>query len=553
MPVADFLKNFFGDFGEGYLESRHPERARGGRQNAREVLQERIFQDRQKEQDFQQNQSRLNAANKASIGEHQSNIDLAKSREADLNKQRDFSQATSVGDRFAGGSWMPAPTAAPSDATVTRLRDMSGIPEAEREFVDPNETTTVHDVPNGPDPMGRPFVEAGGQMMIPRSPEELTTQEITKNKTIDEAKQSTLASHLKSYTDAFPEFAAAHKDDIARASFHSMLGGPLPEQSMEQMATDLYKRAGSIAPTDPAQKTALDLANHLMTEKHANSASGGLGALGDITPRNPTVPHGTPDESVLEKEPSSIRALVKGLTGYQLTPPTGFALAKEGSPWNRALQLATQYDDTFDASQYKVRQNLKNDFTSGKTAQNIKSLNTVIAHLDSLDKNLKAVGNGSFHAGNSLLNLIKGETVGNPAISAANNDATAVSDELSTVFKGQNTSDKSVKDWRENIHPEKITPGEADATKTSAIELLRGRLDAIKDQWERGMGKPLTDPIISPSSQAILDRLEGKISSGKVHLRLTKNGKTADRDNLDPVKDKALIDKYKAIGMEEVK
>lgn len=525
------------------------------RQSAKELLQERIFQDRTKEKDFQQNQGRLNAANQAQVQEHQSNIDLNKSKEKDLNDSRSFSQATTMGDKYAGGTWQAAPTPPPGDLSVTRPRDMSQIPEAEREFVDPNETTVQHNVSNGPDPMGRPFVNAGGQMMIPKSPEEIERQKLASANAVDDSHQADISKHLKAYSDAFPDFAAAHKDDIARASFHSMTGAPLPEQSIEQMATDLYKRAGSASPTDPAQKASADLADHLMAEKKAKP--GGADAAGDITSRNPLLPHGALDESVFDKEPNSIKTLAKGLANYSLPTPSGFAL-KEGSPWNRALQLASQYDDTFDSSQYKVRQNLKNDFTSGKTAQTIKSLNTVVAHLDSLDKSTQSLNNSDFHLANQGKNIAKTHLGGYPELTTMHNDANAVADELSTAFRQSNISDTEVKNWRSNLKDES-TPAEFKAWIKSGVDLIRGREGAVEDQWTRGMGKPLETPIWSPTAKKVLDRFDGKdtdsnTGTSKIHLRLTtKSGATADRPNLDAVKDKDLIDKMKAAGAVEVK
>jgi hypothetical protein len=50
-------------------------------------------------------------------------------------------------------------------------------------------------------------------------------------------------------------------------------------------------------------------------------------------------------------------------------------------------------DPTFDGVNFQARAKTRSDFTSGKSAQNITALNTVVGHLDHLDRTIDGLGN----------------------------------------------------------------------------------------------------------------------------------------------------------------
>src|SRR5690349_10961119 len=75
-------------------------------------------------------------------------------------------------------------------------------------------------------------------------------------------------------------------------------------------------------------------------------------------------------------------ALVRGLADGRIAFPTGAALR---SPyWQKVLTNVVNYDPNFDAVNYGSRYATRKDFTSGKSAQNIKALNTAIGHVGQL-------------------------------------------------------------------------------------------------------------------------------------------------------------------------
>lgn len=169
------------------------------------------------------------------------------------------------------------------------------------------------------------------------------------------------------------------------------------------------------------------------------------------------------------------------------------------------VQRAYLYDPTFDAKEYAVRAKLRSDFTSGKGAVNIRSLNTAVGHLESLSKAANALDNAPVQLWNMIAN--KGLTgIGDSRVTNFNTAATAVAGELATVFKSTSGTDQEIKAWRENISASQ-SPEQLKESIQTAIELLGGRLGALQAQYETGLGRKADFTFLSPKSRKILTSL----------------------------------------------
>jgi len=175
------------------------------------------------------------------------------------------------------------------------------------------------------------------------------------------------------------------------------------------------------------------------------------------------------------------------------------------------VQRAYAYDPSFDAKEYAVRAGVRKDFASGKAAVNIRSLNTAVAHLDSLSKAAKGLNNGSITLWNEIKNygLTK---VGDPRVKKFNTSATAVSGELATVFKSTSGTDQEIKEWRQNMDTAG-SPEQIQAFVDQGIELLGGRLRALQMQYQTGLGKAKDFRFLSEPSLKILRNLGVDIES----------------------------------------
>ena len=206
------------------------------------------------------------------------------------------------------------------------------------------------------------------------------------------------------------------------------------------------------------------------------------------------------NESSLAKYPPEVRGVARGLANYTIPLPSGIAISKPY--WTAAMQAAQEYDPSFDASQYKIRQNLKNSFTSGEASNNIRSLNTVMAHLAALKQSANALNNTGFTPFNYLANEAE-QTFGDPRVNNFQTNADAVANELTRVFRGTNGAEADVQGWRQRLSAN-ASPGQQQGAIDKAIELAAGRMGALRSQYESGMGKPPRQQFMSSQARAIL-------------------------------------------------
>jgi hypothetical protein len=170
----------------------------------------------------------------------------------------------------------------------------------------------------------------------------------------------------------------------------------------------------------------------------------------------------------------------------------------------RVLNAAAEVNPDFDANQYQTRQGVMKSFGSGQDAGNIASANTIVEHLDKWLKAGEALHNRSFEPWNSVANKTA-EVFGSPAPTVFQSTADAVASELAKLFKGSgNANVQEIKEWRDNLSP-KMSPDQIKAQAQTIINLMDGRLDALKTKWEQGMGTPRQSGFLSPQARQILE------------------------------------------------
>ena len=214
------------------------------------------------------------------------------------------------------------------------------------------------------------------------------------------------------------------------------------------------------------------------------------------------------NEKVLEGVNPAIAQQVKLLAAGRIAPPTSFAASKPY--WQGLLSLAAQYDPQFDAVNYGARQAALKDMTSGPTAKNITSLNTVMQHIDELNNAGAALDN--FHSGVASLPLNKATEAlrafqQDPRLARFNQSADAVATELERAFRGSQTALGGIKEWRNHLNPA-MSPEERDASVKNLLKLLEGRIESVTDQYRRAFGSS-RQPIdfLAPKAKEVYDRL----------------------------------------------
>lgn len=194
--------------------------------------------------------------------------------------------------------------------------------------------------------------------------------------------------------------------------------------------------------------------------------------------------------------------LIAKIANYQIDP-TKLASLKNNER-ERLIGLASQFDPSYDSSQFPVKQKIREDFTSGKSSQNIRSLNTAVSHLAALADAGGALDNTNFTPYNQIKNTIS-QTTGKPQVTRFNDSLNAVAGEMATVFKGTSGTDEEIKSWKDQMGSAQ-SPAQIQAGINQMIELMSGRLQALESQYQTGMGKPANFSFLNPNSQAILQK-----------------------------------------------
>ena len=202
------------------------------------------------------------------------------------------------------------------------------------------------------------------------------------------------------------------------------------------------------------------------------------------------------------------KATLQSILDYEKNPANLSLRKVKGesrSEREKFLGMAHLIDPSYDESQYANRSTVRKDFNSGKSAQNIRSLNTAVGHLDTLSKTGDKLANASLPLWNKIANSTL-SAIGDSRVVAFNTAATAVESELASVFKGMGATDQEIKVWRENINSSQ-SPEQLKGAIDTAIELMGSRLQALTNQYELGVGKPKDFKILSDKSRQILSNL----------------------------------------------
>lgn len=180
------------------------------------------------------------------------------------------------------------------------------------------------------------------------------------------------------------------------------------------------------------------------------------------------------------------------------------------------MQDLSYFYPGIDVDNINQRVDTLKDFSSGKTSQNITAFNTALQHLNTLNDLIPKLNNTPAGAFNALAQPLEAATGinNNPNVAAFNNTKTALSGELATAYKSSGATQEEIDQIQRGISSSS-NPDNLKAAVQSAVQLLGGKLEALKDKWGNSYNMP-TDPqgpggrpIISPASQQILQKLGG--------------------------------------------
>lgn len=301
-------------------------------------------------------------------------------------------------------------------------------------------------------------------------------------------------------------------------------------ERLRQIHTDREAKLAQQAPSIHVVKDAesstgwsyRDMKTGKITSKDAPPPATSMMNNNDVIPAQHKDMHGA---DYLATLPTGMANLVKGVARGEV--PLSAASMRYGNR-EALMQRVMQYDPTYNQNRPKVW----TDFTSGKTATNITAMNTVIAHMGTVNKLTDALQNGDIQTVNRVVNAASTE-FGRPEINNAELAIQAMGNELMRVFRQVNASQAEVEAWEKKFNAAKGSPEQLKGALRTGAELLKGRVDAVNDQWKRGMNTEEDFPnILSPKSRQALKGLGVSMgdektppSSGQIDDLLKKYGK----------------------------
>lgn len=178
----------------------------------------------------------------------------------------------------------------------------------------------------------------------------------------------------------------------------------------------------------------------------------------------------------------------------------------------KLLPVAKLVDPTLNQADFQSRAKTRIDATTGRTAREIRALNTSTSHANDLFELIDKLGmSGTLPALiNPASTAIRGQF--SPEFQKLkglyDSKAEALAGELPKAFNGGQTAEGDRAKYRVMLDINK-SPAEKKAAVQSLMELMQGRLGAIADTYNQGMGTAREGVhFLSPENQTIFNRLK---------------------------------------------
>lgn len=212
-----------------------------------------------------------------------------------------------------------------------------------------------------------------------------------------------------------------------------------------------------------------------------------------------TGPDGQPisGDAYLKTLPPNLQSTVKAIATYRQAPLTGMAMR---SPYGAQLASAVnQYNPQYDATQYGSKVKARNDFTTGKNGNTVRSLNVAVQHLDQLGQLSDALGNGNIQIANQIGNAFNTQF----GASQANNFNAAkqiVGDEIvkAIVGAGGGVGDRDKAAATINAAS---SPQQLKGVIQTYQGLMAGQLGGLKQQYEKSTGLGDFEDYLAPETK----------------------------------------------------
>lgn len=250
--------------------------------------------------------------------------------------------------------------------------------------------------------------------------------------------------------------------------------------------------AAQSATLEQQRATSGEAARHNRVEEGIAQNPFGTGPTGQA------VAQGKSGDEFLATLPPGVAAQIKAVGSYRQPAPAG----RTSPTGMKFMSFVNQAYPSYDASQYGAKTKARNDFTTGKNGNTVRSLNVAVQHLDQLGQLSDAMGNGDVQLVNKVSNYFATQT-GRPAPSNFNAAKQLVGDEIVKAIVG---AGGGVSDREEAAH--NISAASSPQQLSGVIKtyqgLLSGQLSGLKQQYEKSTGLGDFEDYLAPETKAKL-------------------------------------------------
>lgn len=254
-----------------------------------------------------------------------------------------------------------------------------------------------------------------------------------------------------------------------------------------------------------AQKIAIDLQNANEKVRHDKAMEGATSAMlgGGSGGADIGGSHG---DDYLKTLPASQADLIKGIDEGRIKISSFAWLKPQGK---QLFAQVARYDPKFDMTTYEKRVKTQADFSAGKAAQTITSLNMVLGHMAVLKEAGDAMKNSHMPLFNWAINELR-SAMGDPRVVNFNTAKQAVQDELERTFRGAAGSERDIEEWAKNFSPN-ASPAQMKGAWNIATKLLDSRINSLGEQYSRGMGMNRSGlSLLGPHAQQAYHQIRGE-------------------------------------------
>jgi hypothetical protein len=202
------------------------------------------------------------------------------------------------------------------------------------------------------------------------------------------------------------------------------------------------------------------------------------------------------------------KSMAQQILDYEAPPPVGPTTGTKVAIMNEVNRLAAEQGKTFDAGKYKVLNKTRQDFTTGPQGKVVTSMNTAVAHLDTLDDAGQALHGGQIPLSNKIVREFATQ-MGLPEYTNFESIKHIVGSEIAKAVAGSGGSALADRQAIEKEFDSANSPDQLQGVIGKYKELMAGQLKSQKQTFvSSGLPESEFDNKLLPRTKKVINGTE---------------------------------------------